>query len=221
MTTPLVVWWVWVAFAVANIVDLAVQGSAVHFVLRIAAILAVITGLVYALALRPRVVAGPAGVEIVNPFRVHQVPWTVIQQVDTGDWVRVHHTRDGTPATDGAAPGKAIECWALYIPARMKRRESLGVSQRLPGAYSKASRMLGQRHSVPESSRMPAEAQRLAALPPARAIATTLEARATKARGRVPAETAPAVSPVTASWSWQPIAAVLVPVLALLIILLA
>jgi hypothetical protein len=218
MTTPVVVWWVWVAFAVANLVDLAVQGSAVHFVLRIAAILAVITGIVYALALRPRVVAGPAGVEIVNPFRVHRVPWAVIKQVDTGDWVRVHHTRGGMPATDVEAPGKTIECWALYIPARMKRRESLGISRPLPGAYYKASRMLGQRHSVPESSRMPTEAQRLAALPPARAIAVSLEARATKARGRVAVEPAP---PVTAAWSWQPIAAVLVPVVALLIILLA
>jgi hypothetical protein len=220
MTTPVVVWWIWVVFALANIVDLAVQESAVHFVLRIAAILAVVTGLVYALALRPRVAAGPAGVEIVNPFRVHQVPWTVIQHVDTGDWVRVLHTMDGAPVTDAEAPAKVVECWALYISARMKRRESRGVSQPVPGAYYKASRMLGQRHSVPESSRMPAEAQRLAALPPARAIAARLEARAAKAR-RDAAHTALTASPVTASWSWQPIAAVLVPAMALLIVLLA
>jgi hypothetical protein len=217
MTTPLVVWWVWVAFAVANLADLGVEGSSVHFVLRIAAILAVITGLVYALGLRPRVIAGPAGVEIVNPFRVHHVPWAVIQQVDTGDWVRVHHTRDGAPVTDAEAPGKAIECWALYIPARMKRREARGIPRTQPGVYRKASSMLGQRHDVPESSRMPAEAQYIASLPPARAIAATLESRAAKARARGTAEP----GPVTAAWSWLPITAVLAPAVALLIVLLA
>jgi hypothetical protein len=216
MTTPVVVWWIWVVFAVANLVDLGVQGSAVHFVLRIAAILAVVTGFVYALALRPKVIAGPDGVEIVNPFRVHRVPWAVVQQVDTGDWVRVHHTRDGAPVTDVEAPGKAIECWALYIPARMKRREARGIPRTQPGVYRKASSMVGQAHDVPESSRLPAQAQYLASLPPARAIAATLESRAAKARARRAAEP----GPVTAAWSWPPIAAILVPAVALLIVLL-
>jgi hypothetical protein len=218
MTMPVVLWWIWVAFAAANIADLAIQGSAVHFVLRIAAILAVITGFVYALALRPRVVAGQDGVEIVNPFRLHQVPWAVIQQVDTGDWVRVRHTGDGRPATDDEAPGRAIECWALYIPARMKRREVSGIPRRRPGVYRKANGMFGQSQNVTESPRVPAEAQRLASLPPARAIAESLEAKAVKARRRAPASPVPAV---TAEWSWQPIAAVLAPAVALLIVLLA
>jgi hypothetical protein len=64
---------------------------------------------------------------------------------------------------------------------------------------------------------MPAEAQYIASLPPARAIAATLESRAAKARARGTAEP----GPVTAAWSWLPITAVLAPAVALLIVLLA
>ena len=72
--TPVVLWWVWVAFAVANIVDLAVQRTQVHTELVIDAIVLLVTGFAYALALRPRVIADQAGVTVVNPFRDHHVP---------------------------------------------------------------------------------------------------------------------------------------------------
>ena len=115
LTTPVVLWWIWVAFAVANVVDLAVQRAPVHTVLVIDAIVLLVTGLAYALAQRPRVIADQAGLTVVNPFRDHHVPWPVIQLVDAGDWVRVHHTRDSSPVTAVEVPGKAIECWALYV----------------------------------------------------------------------------------------------------------
>ena len=83
--TPVVLWWVWAAFAVANIVDLAVQRTPVHTELVIDAIVLLVTGFAYALALRPRVIADQSGVTILNPFRDHHVPWAVIQGVDTGD----------------------------------------------------------------------------------------------------------------------------------------
>src|SRR5262252_3462236 len=53
---PVVFWWIWLAFALFNIVDLAVQGSG-QFTAVVTAILVTITGVVYACALRPRVVA--------------------------------------------------------------------------------------------------------------------------------------------------------------------
>jgi len=87
--TPVVLWWIWVVFAVANVVDLAVQGSPAHFVLRISGILLAVTGLVYVLALRPRVVAEQAGLRIVNPFRDHQVPWGVIQAIEVETEIRI------------------------------------------------------------------------------------------------------------------------------------
>ena len=50
-----------------------------------------ITGIMYACALQPRIVAGAAGVVVVNPLRVHEVPWAAVTQVDLVHNVRVHY----------------------------------------------------------------------------------------------------------------------------------
>jgi hypothetical protein len=209
--TPVVLWWIWVVFAVANVIDLAVQGSSAHFVLRISVILLAVTGLVYVLALRPRVVAEQAGLRIVNPFRDHHVPWAVIQAIDSGDWVRVHHTGDGSAVTDTEKPGKTIECWALYLSARTKRKIARGT----PPPRSSGLRGI-VRQPIDEAPRLPAEAKYLASLPVAKAIAVQLDNLAAKqrARGAQPA-------PVIARWAWFPIAAVIGPAVALLIAVLA
>ena len=226
---PLAVWWIWVAFAVANVVDLAVQRTAVHTELVIDAIVLLVTGLAYALALRPRVVADQDGVTIVNPFRDHHVPWAAIQGVDIGDWVKVYHTRDGSPVTGIDVPGKAIECWALYVSARTKRKEARpGPPPARSGIFGGFGGSGGPGQQPDGMSRMPAEARYLATLPPARAIAATLDTRAEKERARArQAGSAPAggqpprTSPVTARWAWFPLAAIAVPAIALLIVLLA
>ena len=232
LTTPVAVWWVWVAFAVANVIDLAVQGSKAHSAFVISAILLLVTGFAYALALRPRVVVGPAGLDIVNPFRDHHVPWPVIQLVDAGDWVRVHHTRDGSPVVKGAeVPGKAVECWALYVSARAKRRDARpGPPPRTGGfgAFSTYAKQL----EASETTRLPAEAQYLASLPPAKAIAVRLDTRAAKERSRAAtgkdgkdgrtsqADQAGQASPVTVRWAWLPFAAIAVPAVILLVAVL-
>jgi hypothetical protein len=214
LATPVVLWWVWVVFAMANVVDLAVQGSAVRSALRIDAILLVVTGVAYVLAFRPRVMADQAGLTIVNPFRDHHVPWAVIQGVDTGDWVRVHHAPDGNPDV----PGQAIECWALYVSARAKRKGRGAPPPRVPGG--RGTGRLGffgmVKQPVDETPRAPEEAKYLASLPPATAIAVQLDNRAAKerARGARP-------GPVTARWDRLPVAVVVVPVLVLLIVALA
>ena len=126
LAPPLILWWVWVVFAVANIADFAIQGASARFAIVVSAILATVTGLAYALAWRPRVIAGPDGLTIVNPFRDHQVPWAAIQAVDTGEWVRVHYAPrpEAVPGSGprSSAAGHAISCWALYVSARTKRR---------------------------------------------------------------------------------------------------
>ncbi|MGH3255592.1 MAG: PH domain-containing protein [Streptosporangiaceae bacterium] len=224
--TPAVLWWIWVAFAVANIIDLAVQRTQVHTELVIDAIVLLVTGFAYALARRPRVIADQAGVTIVNPFRDHRVPWAVIQGVDTGDWVKVHHTRDGSPVTAVDVPGKAIECWALYLSARTKRKEARpGPPPARTGGFGGFGVFGGPGQQESDGmSRMPAEARYLASLPPARAIAATLDTRAEKERARArqasSAQDVPGRSPVTARWAWFPLAAVAIPALALLITLL-
>lgn len=229
LTTPVVLWWIWIAFAAANAIDLAVQGSSAHSGLVIGAILLVITGFAYTLALRPRVVADQSGITVVNPFRDHHMPWAVIQGVDAGDWVRVHHTRDGSAVTAVDVPGKAVECWALYVSARTKRRAAVGTpaSRRSRGFGGGLAGFAGFGEPPDEHARMPAEAKYLASLPPAKAIASVLDTRAEKERARLrQASPAPAgaesarPAPVTARWAWFPFVAIAVPAL-LIVALLA
>jgi hypothetical protein len=240
LAVPLVLWWVWVAFAAANLADFAIQGAPVRLAAVVSAILAAVTGLAYALALRPRVIAEPAGLMIVNPFRDHRVPWAAIQAVDVGEWVQVHYapgdlaggdpaggaSAGPRPAVRSSAASKTVVCWALYFSARAKRRDARRVPSRPGGAGQMGGfgRMGGVFGTASETARMPAEAAYLASLPVAKAIANRLDARAARERARAsqadPAQAGHAGA-VTARWAWAPVAAVLLPVLALLVILLA
>ena len=240
LVPPLILWWVWLVFAAANIADFAIQGASARFVIVVSAILLTVTGLIYALALRPRVIAGPGGLTIVNPFRDHHVPWTAIQAVDTGDWVRVHYAPGGTAAGPGTPPSsaasKAISCWALYVSARAKRRSYLPARQPRSGLLRPLpASVFATPPPTPGHSQLPEEAKYLASLPTVKAIAVRLDTRAERERTRpgrraspeqiAPEQAAPEqavpVQPVTARLAWPAIAAVALPALALLIVVLA
>jgi len=108
LAPPVVLWWVWVAFVLANVLDFAAQGlPSARFGAVVGAILLFVTGLAYTLALRPRVVIAGDGLTVVNPYRTHFVPWRLITFVDTGEWVRIHYTpaSDGEPADGTVASG--------------------------------------------------------------------------------------------------------------------
>jgi hypothetical protein len=203
LAPPVVLWWAWLAFVAANVADWAVQGTTAGLALTVGAIMLAVTGAVYALALRPRVVADDEGITVLNPFRDHRVPWTAVRGVDTAEWVLVRAAGDTT-----------ICCWALYVSARSRRaanappRKSLAMS-RLHGVVTEPGTGI--------SPRLPQQAQYLASLPPARAIAARLGGQAEKARAR----DGSAGAMVTASWAWFPIAAVAIPAVALAIVLLA
>jgi len=247
LAPPVILWWVWLVFAAANIADIAIQGTSASFTAVISAVLVTITGAVYTLAFRPRVIAAQTGLVVVNPFRDHHIPWAAIQAVDSGDWVQVHYAAPGAPSS---AAGKKITCWALYVSAHAKRkaaratlppprRRSRRPSVPTPWLSSPAVGSFGD----PETSRLPEEAKYLASLPAAKAIAHRLDTRAKKERTRTkpaaatkaapapapaapttaPASAVPAAppSPVTARWAWPAVAAVALPALALLIVLLA
>ena len=238
LVPPVILWWVWVVFAVANIADFAIQGASARFAIVVSAILLTITGLIYALALRPRVIAGPAGLTIVNPFRDHHVPWAAIQAVDTGDWVRVHYAPGGTATGPGAPPSsaasKSISCWALYVSARVKRRAALPARPPRSGLLRPLSAsVFATPPPAPGYSQLPEEAKYLASLPTVKAIAVRLDTRADRERTRPgppapgkPASEQPAPEkpapgqPVTARLNWPAIAAVVLPALALLIVVL-
>ena len=64
--TAVVLWWVWLLFAAANLIDLAVQGRD-RLSLVAAAILVLATGVAYVTAQRPRIIADTAGAPNPNP----------------------------------------------------------------------------------------------------------------------------------------------------------
>jgi hypothetical protein len=227
-----VLWWAWLVFAAANIADIAIQGTSARLTVVISAVLVTITGVVYTLAFRPRVIAAQTGLVIVNPFRDYHVPWTAVQAVDSGDWVQVHYA--AAPGAPSSAAGKRITCWALYVSAHSKRRAARATlppprrrSRRPPVPVPWLPSPASSGYGDPEASRLPEEAKYLASLPAAKAIAHRLDTRAKKERTRTkaakaaPATPAAPLSPVTARWVWPSVAAVALPALALLIVLLA
>jgi len=173
--TAVVIWWVWLLFAAANLVDLAVQGRD-HASVVAAAILLLATGVAYVTAQRPRIVADDAGITVRNPLFDHHVGWARVTRIDLADQLRVHCA----PSRPGQHD-KVISAWAVHYSrrrklaaeARMGRAAAMG-SRRSPlGPPYGGSRGRGNAPAVPAAS--PAEAE-------AELIARQLSERATAAR---------------------------------------
>jgi hypothetical protein len=204
----LVAWWAWVAFAVVLLTALAL-GHHDHAALVTAAVVIAITGIMYACALRPRIVAGAAGITVVNPLRVHKVPWPAVMRVDLVHNVRVHYRGPsggrpggGKPAGDrwagsraagdgwavsraaGSMPGgeKIVHSWAVQSTGRSRTRSEL------------RARRAARRGMTPEPgyARLPDAAQAALAGSAAEFIARQLDERARVQRSA--AARAPAVA---------------------------
>ncbi|HEY1625216.1 MAG TPA: PH domain-containing protein [Streptosporangiaceae bacterium] len=135
--SALVVWIVWLLFAVANLVDLAVQGRD-HFSLVAAGILVMITGVAYVGAQRPRVIAEDEALIIRNPLRDHRIRWPNITRVDVSDLLRVHCRLPGPARSKAEVAGRkekkerVVTAWAVHYSRRRQlaydvkmRRDSL------------------------------------------------------------------------------------------------
>jgi hypothetical protein len=198
MAGPLVVWWAWVVFVVANLIDLALTGRDWDSILVIV-VLAVITGLIYAVAFRPRVITDEDGITVQNPFRDHWIPWGAVNSVVVGESVQLHCSRG--PGTDRE---KVVHSWALYSSRRAR------VKSELPPRRS-----LFQQAAPSSYGKLPKEAQELLKQSPAEHIAGEIDLQARLARERG----APAGG-LAGSWPRHAFAAVLIPVAALVIALL-
>jgi hypothetical protein len=227
------IWWLWVLFAVANVIDLAIQGHN-HLSVVAAFTLLVISGVVYVAAQRPKVVADPDGLTIVNPVRVHRVGWAAIAGTDPTDLLRIRcewpaeggtETETGTaapPATGTGAPPatgigtrkRAIYAWAVHSSHRSNMAAEARTKRQARRASGSGRLGLGG-FGAPLADNDPPTAS--LGLDSAKVIAALTE-RAEKARAAAP--DARAVPPVS-SWHWPAVAAIGVPALALLIVLLA
>ena len=213
--TAVVVWVVWLLFAVGNWIDLAARGRD-HASAVAAAILLLATGAAYVTAQRPRVIAGKTGVTIRNPLRDHRIGWAGVAKVDLADLLRVHCRWAGPADAAPGQPGgkehqKVISAWAVHYSRRRQltaeararraarspglRRSSLGLPSGLPygGAAS------GPAGSTPE-----AEAEK---------IVRVLSERATAAKAE-----AVWSEPLKSTWSGRAIAALVIPALILLVV---
>lgn len=201
----IVAWWAWVIFAAANLIDLAIQGRS-HTAAEIAVALACITGVVYACALRPRVVADSGGITVMNPLRDHRVPWGSVTGVDLAESVQVHYVPPTSPSpfTD-VAPGKVIHSWALYARRRGRLRSELLQQQR-------GSRRLQRR--LPDTYGQPPSAEAITKQSAAQLMAVQLDQIARDARER-----GAAAGPRVVNWAWGPIAAIVAPVIALVLVI--
>ena len=242
-STAVIVWIVVLLFVVGNWVDLAVQGRD-HLSVVAAAILLLGAGVAYVTAQRPRIIADDAGMTIRNPLRDHRIGWAGVAEIDLADLIRVHCAWGGPP---GAAPAdrehhKVISAWAIHYSRRRKfaaevkaRRGARRSTMGFPGGFG--ARGLPYGTPAPahqQSSSSEAEAEKIVKLLQARA--TAAHAEAVWADGTVEiaapatAETEPAAvtavadkgmtEPLTSTWSLPALAALLIPALILLIVIL-
>jgi hypothetical protein len=193
-STPLVLWWIWVAFAVANFIDVAIVDPGVT-ILKVAAGLLAVTGIAYATTLHSRVESDDEGVTIFNPLRNHRAPWGAVEGIFLGDSVEFVCYR---PAPKKA---KTIYSWALYSSRRSRARIQM-------------QRSFFSTRRTEVSSRAPSEAAELAKKASAQLMAAELGRLAIKAR-----EQGAASAVLTSRWSWRPVAAILVPIAVLVIVL--
>ena len=252
----LILSWAWFVVAGIILVDLAVQGRD-HTALVTAVVVLVVTGIVYACAWRPKIVADSAGIGVINPVRDHRVPWPAVVKVDVVNAVRVH-----CAPPPGAARGKVLDSWAVQSSPRSARKAAM----RREAASRPRPRLTPRPRSLqpPPGAPPPGAAPRYGELPDAAKevldrssaefTAGRLSERAQHARqaaaraasSHLPADqgagppgapgadqavavgtragedgaAAGAAEPVTARWAWLPIAAMMVPLLLLLLVAL-
>jgi hypothetical protein len=207
--TAVIVWWVWLLFAAANLIDLAVQGRD-HISLIAAAILVLATGVGYVTAQRPRIVADTAGVTVVNPLRDHHIGWAGVTNVDLADLLRIHYQEQGRD--------KAIYTWAVHYSRRRKfaaevkarrtaarassgRRSSFGTFglESFGGSYGSGRRELGYGRAPASEAASTAEAEAEQIARVLNEYATTARAEAIWAGGTVAIAGAPASAGQTES----------------------
>ena len=209
------IWWLWVLFAVGNLIDLAVQGRD-RLSLVAAFILLFVTGVVYVTARRPRVIVDAGGVTVVNPVGEHRVGWPAIVAADATELLRL---RCEWP--DGDRTGRrAIYAWAVHSPRRRQASAELRAQRQSrraargfgPGGLAGS----GSAGGFGATSGQPPEPVPLGV--DADRVVATITARTEQARLDAPG--ALATAPAT-TWNWPAVAAVVIPGLALLIAALA
>jgi hypothetical protein len=208
------IWWVWLVFALANLIDLAVQGRD-HFSVVAAFILLLVTGVVYTTAQRPRIIAGDDRLTIVNPVREHQIGWAAVSAVEATDLVRVRCEWPLDRGQDAAGRGnRVIYSWAVGSSRRRQANAELRANRARP----RPPRGAGAGAGVSRSYAAPADTAESLAMGDVGPVVSALGAYADRARAVTPRQRA---RPPVSTWYWPAVAAIVIPALALVIAVLA
>ncbi len=167
MGTPQVIWWIWVALGVISLADYVIQARAFVSPEFFSGWLA-ITGLVYACAEWPMVIADERGIEVRNPIRRYLVPWVAVRGIYLADSVEVECVRQAQKKS------KTIYSWALSSPRRARARAQLRGWQWDQGKRNKPSGY----------SSLPDQAKSLAKMTTAEVMARELATMSEEARFR-------------------------------------
>jgi hypothetical protein len=191
--TPFVIWWVWVAFAIYNLAQIAIPDHD-YFSLELTAGLLALTAVIYACTVRPRVLADEEGILVLNPYQDHRIRWGALTGVYLGDSVEFGCAR---PAPQKE---KTVYCWALYSGRRSRMKARMRADRERTRAYSSGAIRRAQ-----------AEAQELARKDMVQLMAAEIGRRSTEARQRAVPDAV-----LQSSWAWWPLAYFLVPAALLL-----
>ena len=200
------IWWLWTLFALANLIDLAVQGRD-HLSAVAACTLLLVTGIVYVSAQRPRIIADDNGVTIVNPLREHRVGWPAVVGFDATELLRM---RCSWLTADGAEREmRGLYAWAAHSSRRKRVATELRTQRQARGRGSRPG--FGGFGSGPRDDAPPPAPLGL----DVDVVIAALDGMAEQAKLDAPdARPQPPVS----TWSWLAIAAVLAPALLLAIV---
>ena len=199
------VWWIWVLFAVANLIDLAVQGHD-HISLVAAVILVLVTGVMYAAVQRPRIIADDAALTIVNPLRGHRIGWAAVSGAEATDLVRVRCEWPGGRRT--------IYAWAIYSSRRRQYVAEMRAQRMRRPRRSEISRGYGAppEAGAGKAATEPNDSERVVA---------AITSRADEARTAVRPVAQSTAQPPVSAWHWPAVIAIVIPALALVIAILA
>jgi hypothetical protein len=201
------IWWLWTLFAVANLIDLAVQGRD-HLSAVAACTLLVVTGIVYATAQRPRIIVDADGVTIVNPLRDHRVGWPAVVGFDATELLRM---RCSWLTENGAeSEMRGFYAWAAHTSRRRQvaaeRRAQSQPRGRAPRLSIVGFGGAAARDDAPPPAPLGLDVEVLVAALGERAEQAKLDAPGARPR------------PPVSTWSWPVIAAILAPALLLAIV---
>ena len=208
-----VIWWLWVLFATANLIDLAVQGRD-HVSVVAACILLLVTGVVYTTAQRPRVVTDDTGMTIINPLRDHRVGWGAVAGIDSASLLRVQCEWPLGGGADADNIGKrAIYVWAVQPNRRRQAAAQMRAARRASRGRSAA--RTGGVFGMPEPPDTSDQPLIGGDAEQAVTLLTTLAEQGRAATAGTPAE------PPVSTWYWPASAAIIIPALALVVAILA